>query len=143
MDTRTESADPGQTRCQLARRPEEQKQKECRTPASGERARSFHDTFSRDISLGCVLSFARSRLRVATVALNNLDPLRNRHGLPVGAVRRQRVEHVGNTEDANLQRDRLAAQCVGIARAVPTLMVMPDPAQARMQERGIFYHLMC
>src|SRR6202165_345604 len=68
MDTRTESADPGQTRCQLARRPEEQKQKECRTPASGERARSFHDTFSRAISLGCVLSFARSRLRMATMA---------------------------------------------------------------------------
>ena len=77
----------------------------------------------------------------ACLALDQLSGFRNRHGLPIWTVRRQRVEDVGNAEDANLQRNRLTAQRVRIARAVPALVVMADPAQTRVQERNIFQHL--
>src|SRR4051794_38656814 len=44
----------------------------------------------------------------------------------VGAHGGQRIEHVGDREDARRQRDDLAGQAVGVAGAVPALVMVAD-----------------
>src|SRR5205823_5259687 len=47
-------------------------------------------------------------------------------GPPVGAVARHRVERVAEAEDARPERDLFGGQPVGIAAAVPPLVMRPD-----------------
>src|SRR5437660_11032144 len=47
----------------------------------------------------------------------------------IGARRGERVEDVGHGDDARLERDGLPGQSVGIAGAVPALVVMSDHAR--------------
>src|SRR4051794_12147447 len=55
-------------------------------------------------------------------------------GGAVGADRRQRVEHVGHGEDPRRQRDGLAGQAVGVAGAVPALVVVAHDELGLAQE---------
>ena len=62
--------------------------------------------------------------------------------LAVGPVVRDRVERVGDGEDARAERDLLAAHPVRIAGAVPTLVVRADHLDARpLEERDAADHL--
>ena len=49
-----------------------------------------------------------------------------RQGRPVDAVAGHRVEGVGDGDDPTAQRDRAAGEAVGIAAAVPALVVVAD-----------------
>ena len=64
-----------------------------------------------------------------------------RGGLAVRAVRRQRVERVGDGEDPRRDRDRVAGQPVGIAGAVPALVVMADDVARRAEELDVAHDL--
>ena len=56
-------------------------------------------------------------------------------GGTVGAIRRQRVEHVGHRHDPRLQRNRLAGQPVRIAAAVPFLVMRQGDRGRHLQHR--------
>src|ERR671931_773316 len=51
----------------------------------------------------------------------------------VGPIGRHRVPRVGEPDDVRLERHRLAGEPVGIAAAVPALVVMVDERHARAQ----------
>ena len=51
---------------------------------------------------------------------------------PIGAVRRHRVERVGDAEHARLERDVLLLAAGGVAGAVPALVVVEDDRQDRL-----------
>ena len=61
----------------------------------------------------------------AHVKAHDLDRLVVRQRAFVAAVRRQRIVHVGEADDTRPQRNPLSTQCVGIACAIPVLMVVP------------------
>src|SRR5207237_9118161 len=52
--------------------------------------------------------------------------LLDRERLPVGPLRRHRVEGVADEDDPRLERDRLTRERVRIARAVPPLVAVAD-----------------
>ena len=55
-------------------------------------------------------------------------------GGPVGPVRRHRLDHVGDGEDAGLREDGVTAQALRIARAVHALVVLKDHLRHRLVE---------
>jgi hypothetical protein len=59
-----------------------------------------------------------------------------RPGRPVGAIRGQRVPHVGHGHDAGGQRDLLPGEAVGIAAPLVALVVLADHRQGVAQRRG-------
>src|SRR6266540_3481958 len=63
---------------------------------------------------------------VARLAPELGDRLRHRRGSPVWTVVGHRVERIDKPHDSGAERDLLAAQAVGIAPTVPTLVMMAD-----------------
>ena len=62
----------------------------------------------------------------AGVLAQLVEGLLHRAGRPVGAAADDGVEGVGERDDAGAERDALALQAVGIAGAVPALVVVAD-----------------
>src|SRR6202022_1232868 len=59
-------------------------------------------------------------------------------GAPVGAVAAHRLEGIAGMDDARLDRDLLAAEPVGVATAIPSLMLRADDGAdaAKEGDRG-------
>ena len=64
-----------------------------------------------------------------------LDHVAERPGVLVGARREQCVEHVADGADARRQRDLLAREAVGVATAVPALVVAVGDRLGHLDER--------
>src|SRR5436309_15395927 len=68
----------------------------------------------------------------ARATLELLERVARRQRLAVDALARHRVVRVGNEDDACAERNLLAAQPVGVAVAVPALVVMQHPVGNRL-----------
>ena len=64
-----------------------------------------------------------------------------RHAATIRAVFAHRVEAIDDGEDARRPRDRLAAQAVRVAEAVPALVMVADDGHDRVREIDAFEYL--
>ena len=95
-----------------------------------------------DAATGCSRSAVSN---ASTTAGSNCEPAQRRssvsaassvHARAVRAVLGHRVERVADGDDARAERDRLAAEAVGVAAAVPALVARAHDRRDRARGRA-------
>jgi hypothetical protein len=69
----------------------------------------------------------------AAAPANLLERVRERQRARIRPLRRHRVPRIGKTHDRRLERDLLGHEPVGVAKAVPALVMVPDRRHGVLQ----------